>query len=254
MMDNNKPSFVNRTEMTADKNYVLWLDNVKRRYKESQIKASVKVNSELLSFYWSLGQDIVSMNIERVYGKNIMANISMDLQKTFPGQKGFSTRNLYFMKQWYLFYTKENGIFDQAGQKSSMSEKSAYNQENVTLHQVGQKSSMSEKPAYNQEDVILHQVGAKSAMPEKPKDDPKDGTKDGTKELSKRQRLILEIISAEPSLSAKAISEKISERTSERISVSDRTIESDLAQLKKRGVLSREGGKTYGKWVIKTKD
>lgn len=125
MMDNNKPSFVNRTEMIADKDYVLWLDDVKRRYKESQLKASVKVNSELLSFYWSLGHDIVTMNIENVYGKNIMTNLSMDLQKTFPGQKGFSTVNLYFMKRWYLFYTQADGIFYQAGKKSDMPEKFA---------------------------------------------------------------------------------------------------------------------------------
>src|SRR5574344_1352020 len=125
MMDNNKPSFVNRTKMVADKDYVQWLENVKKRYKESQIKASVKVNSELLSFYWSLGQDIVTMDVENVYGKNIMANISMDLQRTFPGQKGFSTRNLYLMKQWYLFYNQGDVILHQAGAKSSIPEKFA---------------------------------------------------------------------------------------------------------------------------------
>ncbi len=74
------------------------------------------------------------------------------------------------------------------------------------------------------------------------------------KGLTERQRLVLEIISTEPSLSAKAISEKTSEKTSEKISVSDRTIESDIAQLKKKGILSREGGRKEGKWIIKTKD
>ena len=58
----------------------------------------------------------------------------------------------------------------------------------------------------------------------------------------------------EPTLTAKAISEKISEKTSEKTSekfeVSDRTIENDLAQLKKIGILIREGGRKDGRWVI----
>ena len=78
-----------------------------------------------------------------------------------------------------------------------------------------------------------------------PKDDPK--------ELTDRQRIIIEMIIADPFLSAKAISEKISEKTSEKIRVTARTIESDLAQLKKLGVLTREGGRKEGKWVVNEK-
>ena len=63
------------------------------------------------------------------------------------------------------------------------------------------------------------------------------------------------MIVADPFLSAKAISEKISEKTSEKtsekIGVTARTIENDLAQLKKLGILTREGGRKDGKWVIK---
>ena len=77
--------------------------------------------------------------------------------------------------------------------------------------------------------------------------DPKDDLKDGPKELSDRQKVIIEMIIADPFLSAKAISEKISEK----IGVTARTIESDLAQLKKLGILTREGGRKEGKWVIK---
>ena len=51
-------------------------------------------------------------------------------------------------------------------------------------------------------------------------------------------------------MSAKAISEKTSEKTSEKFTVTDRTIESDLAHLKKIGILTREGGRKDGKWVI----
>lgn len=60
------------------------------------------------------------------------------------------------------------------------------------------------------------------------------------------------MIIADPFLSAKAMSEKNSEKTSEKFSVTDRTIESDLAHLKKIGILVREGGRKEGKWIIRT--
>ena len=63
------------------------------------------------------------------------------------------------------------------------------------------------------------------------------------------------MIIADPFLSAKAISEKISEKMSEKMSekegTNERTIERDLAKLKKMGILTREGGRKEGKWIIK---
>ena len=79
-----------------------------------------------------------------------------------------------------------------------------------------------------------------------------DVPKDVLKELSEKQKVIIEMIIADPFLSAKAISEKISEKTSEKIGVTARTIENDLAQLKKLGILTREGGRKEGKWIIMT--
>ena len=82
----------------------------------------------------------------------------------------------------------------------------------------------------------------------------KDVVKDVVKELTDRQQVILKLLALDPTMSAKAISEKISEKTSEKTSekftVTDRTIESDLAHLKKIGILVREGGRKDGKWVV----
>lgn len=83
--------------------------------------------------------------------------------------------------------------------------------------------------------------------------DPKDGPKDGLKELTDRQKVIVEMIIANPFLSAKTISEKMSEKMSEKEGVNERTIERDIAKLKKLGVLTREGGRKEGKWVINDK-
>ena len=81
--------------------------------------------------------------------------------------------------------------------------------------------------------------------------DPKDGPKKNPKELTDRQKMIIEMIIADPFLSAKAISEKMSEKMSEKEGTNERTIERDLAKLKKMGILTREGGRKEGKWIIK---
>ena len=76
-----------------------------------------------------------------------------------------------------------------------------------------------------------------------------DIQKNVLKELSEKQKVIIEMIIADPFLSAKAISEKISEKEG----TNERTIERDIAKLKKLGVLTREGGRKEGKWVINNK-
>ena len=83
--------------------------------------------------------------------------------------------------------------------------------------------------------------------------DPKDDPKGDLKELTDRQKVIVEMIIANPFLSAKTISEKMSEKMSEKEGVNERTIERDIAKLKKLGVLTREGGRKEGKWVINNK-
>ena len=50
------------------------------RYRKSQIKAAVKVNQEMLTFYWSLGRDIVEMHVEDRWGEKVIDNISIDLK------------------------------------------------------------------------------------------------------------------------------------------------------------------------------
>ena len=80
-----------------------------------------------------------------------------------------------------------------------------------------------------------------------------DVQKDVLKELSEKQKVIIEMIIADPFLSAKAISEKMSEKMSEKNTMNVRTIERDIAILKKIGVLVRKGGRKDGEWVIMNK-
>ena len=89
-----------------DADYRAWMEQIVERYRSSQTKAAVKVNREMLRFYWSLGEDIVRMKLESIYGDGILDRISSDLKQQFPSVKGFSVTNLNYMKRFYLMYNR----------------------------------------------------------------------------------------------------------------------------------------------------
>jgi len=100
---------MNKTE----NEYRQWLIDLKKRIRQGQIKAAVKVNSELLHLYWDLGHDIVVRQMEATWGSKILERLSKDLLQEFPEMKGFSSTNLKYCKRFYLFYTQDNSIFQQ---------------------------------------------------------------------------------------------------------------------------------------------
>ena len=100
------PAFVSRDSIIADSKYVEWLGKIKQRYQRSQIKASVQINHTMLEFYWELGRDIVALKADSRWGSGVINQLSLDLRKMFPEQSGFSTRNIWDIKRWYLFYYK----------------------------------------------------------------------------------------------------------------------------------------------------
>jgi len=100
--------------LIQDKTYSNWLKELKQKVLLVQIKAAVKVNSELLQFYWDLGQDIVDKQKNAKWGDGLLKQLSIDLSSEFPDMKGFSLSNLKYIKQWYLFYSQEIGKSQQA--------------------------------------------------------------------------------------------------------------------------------------------
>ena len=101
----------------ADKNYVKWLSDLKKRFRMAQLKAAVKVNTEMLKFYWSLGEDICEKQKQYKWGANFMKRLSLDLRAEFPQAEGFSWSNLYKIRKWYLFYSSQIEFLYQAGTK-----------------------------------------------------------------------------------------------------------------------------------------
>ena len=86
--------------------YKDWLQDLKGKIQQSQIKAAIQVNSELLRLYWQIGKDIVEKQAQAKWGDGFLQTLSADLCKEFPTMKGFSYRNLKSIRQWYLFYNQ----------------------------------------------------------------------------------------------------------------------------------------------------
>ncbi len=111
------PQFVNSESFMEDKNYVTWLSDLKKRFRTAQLKAAIKVNTEMLKFYWSLGEDICHKQKQYKWGANFIKRLSLDLRAEFPQTEGFSWSNLYKIRKWYLFYSSQNDFLYQAGTK-----------------------------------------------------------------------------------------------------------------------------------------
>ena len=90
--------------LSSDTSYRDWIQEVSKRFRQSQIRAAVKVNDEMLRFYWSLGKDISRMSENAVYGTGFYKAISADLQDIFPDVHSFSVTNLKYMRYFYEMY------------------------------------------------------------------------------------------------------------------------------------------------------
>lgn len=75
-----------------------WLVELKTRIHESQQRAALAVNRELVLLYWQIGRDILTRQNEQGWGAKVIERLSRDLRTAFPEMKGFSPRNLRYMR------------------------------------------------------------------------------------------------------------------------------------------------------------
>ena len=92
------------SDLVIDREYKVWLSEIKLKVRNVQIKAALKVQTELLTFYWELGADIVAKQTQARWGDGLIDQLSRDLMAEFPDMKGFSRSNLKYIKKWHLFY------------------------------------------------------------------------------------------------------------------------------------------------------
>lgn len=96
-----------------DKAYKDWLLALKNKVQQAQLKAAASVNSILIEIYWDLGKEITSREKDFNYGENFIGKVAADLKHAFPEIKGFSRRNLYAIRQWYLFFSSHGEVVHQ---------------------------------------------------------------------------------------------------------------------------------------------
>ena len=108
---------MNKSINILDKDYLQWIKELSSRYRRSQIKASVKVNQEMLQFYWELGKDIVEKKAESRWGSGFMKNLSRDLKEINPNATCFSETNLLYMKNFYRLYQPYLEFTPQVGEQ-----------------------------------------------------------------------------------------------------------------------------------------
>ena len=142
------PRIVKSHDIRIDGDYAEWIAELKHRYRSAQVKASVRVNAEKLLFNWELGRDLVQKKAEERWGAGVVEQVSLDLQREFPNTDGFSTRNIWYMKQWYLFYYQED----------TKLQRPVAELEDEKLYQVGKEILIP--PVREIEDEKMHLLGA----------------------------------------------------------------------------------------------
>ena len=94
------------TPLSSTPEYTIWLKELKRKIASVQLRAALAASRELILFYWDLGEDISQKISEYNWGAKVIEQLAKDLSLEFPGVKGFSRRNLYYVKKFYEFFTE----------------------------------------------------------------------------------------------------------------------------------------------------
>src|SRR3546814_1594617 len=84
--------------MSIDNTYLQLVGDLKERIRQSQQRAALAVNTEMLELYWYIGNVISSQIKNAGWGAKIIDRLSADLKNEFPDVRGFSVRNLKYMR------------------------------------------------------------------------------------------------------------------------------------------------------------
>lgn len=99
--------------MKISRDYIKWLADLKQKIISARLKATQGLSQTLMELYWDIGKEIVKKQSEASWGDGLVERLAADLKKDFSEMKGFSRRNLYAIRQWYLFYSSKFEIVPQ---------------------------------------------------------------------------------------------------------------------------------------------
>ena len=89
---------------TASAEYLHFRDEITRRIRSAQYEALKAVNKEMIALYWEIGRRITEQQAALGWGKSVVETLSRDIQKEFPGIKGFGSSNMWDMARFYAEY------------------------------------------------------------------------------------------------------------------------------------------------------
>lgn len=171
------------------KDYKTLLQEIKQRVYKAQYEALKAVNKELIGLYWDIGEKIVWRQKQHSWGKSIVENLAKDLQLEFPGMQGFSAQNLWYMRQFYIEYSKNQKLQPLVGEISwtkhliimgrcknvlerefyiRMTRKFGWSK-NILIHQIDNKTY---------EKTLINQTNFDKTLPVKVRDQAKLAVKD----------------------------------------------------------------------------
>ena len=90
--------------LAGNSEFKSWVLQLKKNIRGAQIRAAIKVNTEMLRLYWCMGADICEKQKSASWGDGWLKELSRELMTEFSDMKGFSHRNLKYIRQWYQFY------------------------------------------------------------------------------------------------------------------------------------------------------
>ena len=93
--------------LAGNNEFKSWVSQLKKDIRSTQVKAAIKINTELLRLYWRMGADICEKQKSATWGDGWLKELSRELMAEFPDMKGFSHRNLKYIRQWYEFYNQQ---------------------------------------------------------------------------------------------------------------------------------------------------
>lgn len=91
-------NYMSTLSNTKPQGYQALLTSLKERIRQSQVRAALSVNYELVLLYWEIGREILTRQNEQGWGKKVIEQLANDLKTSFPEMKGLSSRNLGYMK------------------------------------------------------------------------------------------------------------------------------------------------------------
>lgn len=86
------------------------VDELKQLIHKKQYHVLKTINAETINLYWEMGEEIYKQQQEKGWGKSIVQILAQELQKEFPGAKGYSAANLWRMRNFYLTYRKSEKL------------------------------------------------------------------------------------------------------------------------------------------------